>query len=206
MNFSIPEFVHPTNRKAEKLAPDMAEKTQLYFFLYFAMTGMHALHMIIGIGILFSWSREPQGRIHCRPRDAHRKFRLVLAFVDIVWIFLFPLLYLINRHPGPLRKEGDTMACPHLPTTNSITRRRRAIHHIVTPKTYLAVYITLLIATGLTTGAAFLDLKEFNPDMALAIACFKGVIVILFFMHVYFSSRLMNSPSAPAFSPSSCSS
>ena len=34
------------------LAPDMAAKTQIYFFLYFAMTGMHALHMIIGVSIL----------------------------------------------------------------------------------------------------------------------------------------------------------
>jgi cytochrome c oxidase subunit IV len=65
-----------------------------------------------------------------------------------------------------------------------------AEHHIVTPATYLAVYITLLIATGVTVGAAFIDLGEFNPIIALAIACFKSVIVILFFMHVYYVSRL----------------
>jgi cytochrome c oxidase subunit 4 len=74
-----------------------------------------------------------------------------------------------------------------------------AVQHIVTPKTYLAVYITLLIATALTTGAAFIDLKQFNPVLALAIACFKGVIVILFFMHVYFSSRLMKLTVAAGF-------
>jgi len=65
-----------------------------------------------------------------------------------------------------------------------------AEHHIVTPKVYLAVYIMLLIATGLTTGAAFIDLHEFNPVLAIAIACFKSVLVILFFMHVYYVSRL----------------
>jgi cytochrome c oxidase subunit 4 len=74
-----------------------------------------------------------------------------------------------------------------------------AIHHIVTPKTYLAVWITLLAATALTTGAAFIDLKEFNPVLALAIACFKAVLVILFFMHVYFSSRLMKLTVAAGF-------
>ena len=63
-------------------------------------------------------------------------------------------------------------------------------HHIVSPVTYVAVYITLLIATGLTVGAAFIDLGAFNPVIALAIACFKSVIVILFFMHVYYVSRL----------------
>jgi cytochrome c oxidase subunit 4 len=56
-----------------------------------------------------------------------------------------------------------------------------------------------LIATGLTTGAAFIDLHEFNPVLALGIACFKAVIVILFFMHVYFSSRLMKLTVAAGF-------
>ena len=74
-----------------------------------------------------------------------------------------------------------------------------AIHHIVTPATYLKVYITLLICTGLTTGAAFIDLKAFNPVLALFIACFKAVVVILFFMHVYFSSRLMKLTVAAGF-------
>ncbi len=71
--------------------------------------------------------------------------------------------------------------------------------HIVPPTAYLAVYVTLLVCTGLTTGAAFIDLKAFNPVLALAIACFKGTIVILFFMHVYFSSRLMKLTVAAGF-------
>jgi cytochrome c oxidase subunit 4 len=72
-------------------------------------------------------------------------------------------------------------------------------HHIVSPMQYLAVYIALLIATGLTVGAAFVDLGAFNPILALGIACFKGVIVILFFMHVYYSSRLMKLTVAAGF-------
>jgi cytochrome c oxidase subunit 4 len=88
------------------------------------------------------------------------------------------------------------MAHPQISDDNFDHKDPEAIHHIVTPKTYLAVYITLLIATGLTTGAAFIDLKEFNPVLA---ACFKGVIVILFFMHVYFSSRLMKLTVAAGF-------
>lgn len=99
MNFSIQEFVHPSNPKAIPLAPDMAEKTQLYFSLYFAMTGMHALHMIIGISLLFYllW-RASKGAFtegHIMPIE---NFGLYWHFVDIVWIFLFPLLYLISRY------------------------------------------------------------------------------------------------------------
>lgn len=98
-NFSIEQFVHPTNPKAIALAPDMAEKTQLYFSLYFAMTGMHALHMIIGIGILFFLlARAFKGAYtegHIMPIE---NFGLYWHFVDIVWTFLFPLLYLISRY------------------------------------------------------------------------------------------------------------
>ena len=98
-SFSIEEFVHPSNPKALALTPDMAEKTQLYFSLYFLMTGMHALHMIIGISLLFFllW-RAYQGAYtegHVMPIE---NFGLYWHFVDIIWIFLFPLLYLISRH------------------------------------------------------------------------------------------------------------
>jgi cytochrome c oxidase subunit 4 len=74
-----------------------------------------------------------------------------------------------------------------------------AVDHVVTPKTYLIVYVSLLVATALTVGAAFIDLGPFNPVLALGIACFKAVIVILFFMHVYYSSRLMKLTVAAGF-------
>jgi cytochrome c oxidase subunit III len=81
------------------LAPDMAAKTEMYFFLYFAMTGMHALHMIIGIGILsFMIFRARAGAYTNGHVTFVENFGLYWHFVDIIWIFLFPLLYLISRH------------------------------------------------------------------------------------------------------------
>ena len=105
-SFNVKEFVNPPiNAKTGKptenpLPPDMAQKTQIYFFLYFAMTGMHALHMIIGIGILF-WliARAQRGEFSAGYVAPIENFGLYWHFVDIVWLFLFPLLYLINRHP-----------------------------------------------------------------------------------------------------------
>ena len=99
MNFSIQDFVNPTNPKAVKLQPDMAEKTQIYFSLYFLMTGMHALHMVIGVTLLFfllwgAW-RGAYTAGHVMPIE---NFGLYWHFVDIIWIFLFPLLYLISRY------------------------------------------------------------------------------------------------------------
>jgi cytochrome c oxidase subunit 4 len=62
--------------------------------------------------------------------------------------------------------------------------------HIVSPKIYAVIFVTLLIFTGLTVAASYLELGVFNAVVALAIACTKAVLVILFFMHVKYSSRL----------------
>jgi cytochrome c oxidase subunit 3 len=72
---------------------------QIFFILYFAMTGMHALHMIIGAGI-FGWLLwiNAKGRVTREYNAPVEVCGLYWHFVDIVWIFLFPLLYLISRH------------------------------------------------------------------------------------------------------------
>ncbi|HTV54109.1 MAG TPA: cytochrome C oxidase subunit IV family protein [Terriglobia bacterium] len=62
--------------------------------------------------------------------------------------------------------------------------------HIVSPKVYGVIFGALLVLTASTVGAAYLELGPFNVVVALAIACIKAVLVILFFMHVKYSSRL----------------
>jgi cytochrome c oxidase subunit 3 len=72
---------------------------QIFFSLYFVMTGLHAVHMIIGIGILavmLWWSYR--GVITGEYANPIEVSGLYWHFVDIVWIFLFPLLYLVGRH------------------------------------------------------------------------------------------------------------
>jgi len=101
-NFDVSQFINPSayGLNEKPLAPDAAQKTQMFFFLYFAMTGMHALHMIIGIGLLV-WllARAQRGDFTAGYVAPIENFGLYWHFVDIVWLFLFPLLYLINRHP-----------------------------------------------------------------------------------------------------------
>ena len=63
-------------------------------------------------------------------------------------------------------------------------------HHIVSPVVYIVVFLTLLVCTGLTVGASYIEMGVFNPIAAIAIACFKMVLVVLFFMHVKYSSKL----------------
>jgi cytochrome c oxidase subunit III len=71
---------------------------ELYFVFYFVLTGLHALHMVIGMGVLgvmFVLAR----RGHFRPEypTPVEIMGLYWHFVDIVWIFLFPLLYLLHH-------------------------------------------------------------------------------------------------------------
>jgi cytochrome c oxidase subunit IV len=81
----------------------------------------------------------------------------------------------------------------------NVTNPEHAEHRIVTPKTYSMVFAALLIGTAITVGAAYVNLGIFNPVVALAIACTKAVIVILFFMHVYFQSKLIKMTVAAGF-------
>ena len=74
---------------------------------------------------------------------------------------------------------------------SNITNPEHAEHHIVTPFQYLLVFGTLLVFTGITVGAAYIELGVFNPIVALGIASFKAVVVILFFMHVKYQSHLV---------------
>jgi cytochrome c oxidase subunit 3 len=79
--------------------PTFQRTTQIYFSLYFTMTGLHALHMIIGLGLL-TWVAvmAHKGRFDDQWYAPVEMTGLYWHFVDIVWIFLFPLLYLVERH------------------------------------------------------------------------------------------------------------
>ena len=79
--------------------PYLNAHAQLYFSLYFGMTGLHALHMIVGAGLLVWLIRQSfAGRFGAEYNTPVENIGLYWHFVDIVWIYLFALLYLINRH------------------------------------------------------------------------------------------------------------
>ncbi len=107
LHYSVQSFTNPSSDpevhdkypKDKPLSMDMARHTEIYFFLYFAMTGMHALHMIIGIVILAFMIFRAQANAYTTGHVTFvENFGLYWHFVDIVWIFLFPLLYLISRY------------------------------------------------------------------------------------------------------------
>ena len=72
---------------------------EMFFNLYFALTGLHAVHMVIGIGILLVVAvRAWRGAFTPENHNFVEGIGLYWHFVDIVWIFLFPLLYLLGRN------------------------------------------------------------------------------------------------------------
>jgi cytochrome c oxidase subunit 3 len=90
----------PTGQEV-KPDPNFVGSVEMFFFIYFAMTGLHALHMIIGLGMLIvltfqAWRGKYSPAYHA-PVELGG---LYWHFVDIVWIFLFPLLYLLGAHQG----------------------------------------------------------------------------------------------------------
>jgi cytochrome c oxidase subunit 4 len=64
-------------------------------------------------------------------------------------------------------------------------------HHVVPLKIYYGIFGILMVLTGVTVAVAYIDLGPFNTVAALAIACFKALIVVLYFMHVKYSTRLI---------------
>ena len=109
INFSVAQEILITPRHREIGTRDLARETgelapiasemRIFMLIYFAMTGMHALHMVIGIAVLavITWMAHKR-QFTPQWYAPVEIFGLYWHFVDIVWIFLFPLLYLVNRH------------------------------------------------------------------------------------------------------------
>jgi cytochrome c oxidase subunit 3 len=75
----------------------MSKGEILFFGLYFVMTGLHALHIIIGmIFIIVAAKRVQQGTVYADRPSLLENAGLYWHLVDLIWIFLFPLFYLIH--------------------------------------------------------------------------------------------------------------
>ena len=103
VNHHVPTFYFDTHDLKPPTASSHLDPqhAKIFFSLYFALTGVHALHMIVGLGIFsvitfMAWRGKFGPEYHTPVEIAG----LYWHFVDIVWIYLFPLLYLIDRRPG----------------------------------------------------------------------------------------------------------
>lgn len=105
---------------------------------------------------------------------------------------------------------GDQVVAPNPPVnadhanldthdSPNVNNPEHVAHHIVSPMMYLAIFGVLLVGTLLTVGASLVPLGPFNAAVAIGIACTKAVFVVLFFMHVKYSSRLVKLTVASGF-------
>jgi cytochrome c oxidase subunit III len=101
---NIAEEMRDPNEHGDPSIPEVsaiqtARQSEIFFSFYFAMTGLHAFHMVIGLGLL-TWLtiRAKNGEFGPAYYTPVELGGLYWHFVDIVWIYLFPLLYLISRH------------------------------------------------------------------------------------------------------------
>ncbi len=82
-----------------QIAAGDPQHAEMFFYIYWLVTGVHALHVIIGVALLSFFALRAwffdAFRNHDTPIDL---LGLYWHFVDIVWVFLFPLIYLVNRH------------------------------------------------------------------------------------------------------------
>lgn len=75
---------------------EKAPEAPLFFTMYFLMTGLHALHVLIGLGVMFwLWIRAKKGHFGPKYFTPLEMTGLYWHFVDLVWIYLFPLMYLV---------------------------------------------------------------------------------------------------------------
>ncbi len=81
-----------------RFAPAAAHGAALFYYLYFGMTGLHATHLTIGVGMacIFAFRLRTQPAQHLR--NQIEMGALYWHFVDAIWVFLYPILYLVNRH------------------------------------------------------------------------------------------------------------
>jgi cytochrome c oxidase subunit 3 len=91
-------FPGPTMFRGEQFG-EHAGGARIFFSIYFAMTGLHAFHMVVGLGIM-TWVLIKARKRYFTPQRylALENVGLYWHFVDLVWIFLFPMLYLLGAH------------------------------------------------------------------------------------------------------------
>jgi cytochrome c oxidase subunit III len=90
-------FYHPDHHHLAHGMPDLPANAHVFFSIYFMSTGIHGLHIAIGIGVLlWIWRRNERGDFSKEYYAGVDLAALYWHLVDLVWIYLFPLLYLID--------------------------------------------------------------------------------------------------------------
>ena len=161
LNFQVPEKDRAVVEQ-EGLEPG---KMELFFVLYFFMTGLHAIHLIIGIVLVGVM--------------AYLSWRGWFSGGGSTQIEVTGFVLALHRHRLGV---SLSLALSH--------RRPQMKQHISSIQTNVTVFVVLLVLLFATVGAAYLPLGALHFPTAMAIAAAKAVLIVVYFMHVKYSHRL----------------
>ena len=216
ISYDISRFVNPAGFgiREDPLPPDMAQRTQVFFFLILRHDGYACCSHAdwFGFADLADISSAWRGEFSSGVCSANRELWTLLALCR--YCLALSVSVALPNQPtstevavraarAPTQERNPMAGAAHATEANdelNMTNPEHVEHHIVSPLQYCIVFGTLLLFTLITVGVAYLDLKWANPVLALAIACFKAVIVILFFMHAKYQSRLIKMTIGSGFS------
>ena len=153
---------------------------QLFFGIYFAMTGLHGIHVIAGI-LVIAWLIV-QARKGIFGPDR-------FAAVDFVGSVLAPgrpgVDFPVSASVLDYVSIAAMMSHPSAETSSTHASAHSGLGHVVPLWLLAAVFGALIALTGLTVAVAHVDLGNLNLYVALAIATLKSSLVVLFFMHLF---------------------
>jgi cytochrome c oxidase subunit 3 len=162
-------------------AHDLPKDAHVFFSLYFLMTGLHGIHVVIGIGLItWVFLRNQKGEFSGAFYTPVEIVGLYWHLVDLIWIYLFPLLYLI----GLAKMTTETHDATHGHHGHGDPDHDEAGHHIDPLWLYLAIFGALIVLTVVTIGASYVDFGQANTVIAVLIASTKASLVAVFFMHL----------------------
>ena len=119
--------------------PQYFHQAQILFCFYFFMTGIHALHMIVGVGLMTTiFVDGAQGNVQPELLHAGRRSGLYWHFVDIVWIFLFPLAVSDRTHQKPISNYASSTPSSHLRSDLAHADHHDFRHFLLSPKSIWA--------------------------------------------------------------------
>jgi cytochrome c oxidase subunit 3 len=185
-------YIPPTDKIGVVEKEDVERATMFlpthstYFATYFTITGLHGLHVLGGV-LVFIYMWLPVSKKVYQRNPEHLANRVEVCglfwhFVDLVWIFVFPLFYLLLSMNNPPDVSPDP--AEHEEYAHNVQK------HV---KGYLMVGAALLFCTALTVALSYVDFgtRKANIAVAMLVATFKAGLVAAIFMHLAAEKRLI---------------
>ena len=160
------------------------DRAQLFFVFYYTMTGLHVIHMIVGIGLLtWQFVLAVPGFFDHQERYVYVEvLSLYWHFVELVWMFLLPLLYMAGHHSAQSPALVGLPAARRLARGTAMHEQKPTIfeHDHAEPAPTARSFVVFLVLAGLTAMAVLLGFVDFGPIrvwLSLGVAVTQAIVL-----------------------------